>query len=64
MKAILSWWSNEGALTTLRSLDDRMLADMGLTRVDLKARVAGEKPAATPVSAGREACAGCCEAAT
>ena len=41
---IRQWWDAEGALVGLQGQSDRMLADMGLKRDSLRARVAGEAP--------------------
>lgn len=41
-KRIKAWWAAEGALVQLQGVSDRMLADMGLEREDLRARVKGE----------------------
>ncbi len=52
------WWATEGALVQLRRLDDRLLADMGLTRDDLQDRVHGraDSNAATPITVGASVC--------
>lgn len=39
---IKQWWAAEGALAGLQGVSDRMLADMGLEREDLRARVMGQ----------------------
>ena len=39
-----SWWALEREIARLRALDDRLLADMGLTRETLRARLHGETP--------------------
>lgn len=39
---IKDWCLAEGALVQLQGVSDRMLADMGLERDDLRARVLGE----------------------
>lgn len=41
-KRIKVWWQAEGDLAQLQGVSDRMLADMGLERVALRARVMGE----------------------
>jgi uncharacterized protein YjiS (DUF1127 family) len=41
-KRIKAWWAAEGALVQLQGVSDRMLADMGLEREDLRARVLDE----------------------
>ena len=41
-KRIKAWWAAEGAMVQLQGVSDRMLADMGLGREDLRARVMGE----------------------
>jgi Domain of unknown function (DUF1127) len=38
-KRLQTWWKATGDLVQLRGLDDRLLADMGLAREDLAARV-------------------------
>lgn len=41
LKWLKSWWEMESTLTGLQRLDDRLLADMGLERGSLRARVQG-----------------------
>lgn len=41
-KRIKAWWAAEGAMVQLQGVSDRMLADMGLERENLRARVTGE----------------------
>lgn len=48
---IRQWWDAEGALVGLQGQSDRMLADMGLRRDSLRARVVGDGPAAPASSA-------------
>lgn len=40
-KRIKDWWAAEGAMVGLQGMSDRMLADMGLERADLRDRVMG-----------------------
>lgn len=40
-KEIARWWANQATVDLLRGFDDRMLQDMGLTREDIRDRVAG-----------------------
>lgn len=47
---IKTWWAAEGALVGLQGASDRMLADMGLDREDLRKRVM-----ASPARPGPEA---------
>jgi hypothetical protein len=47
LKWIKSWWDMEGTLTGLQRLDDRLLADMGLERESLRARVQGSDRVST-----------------
>lgn len=39
---IKQWWKAEGALVGLQGASDRMLADMGLERGELRERVMGQ----------------------
>ena len=39
---IKHWWDAQGELAKLHGISDRMLADLGLERDDLRARVMGE----------------------
>lgn len=39
---IKRWWDAEGAMVGLQGMSDRMLADMGLEREGLRARVIGD----------------------
>ena len=41
---IKQWWAAEGALVGLQGVSDRMLADMGLQREDLRERVLAPGP--------------------
>lgn len=54
-KRIKAWWAAEGALMQLQGVSDRMLADMGLKREDLRARVLGET---AQVTAPERSCCG------
>lgn len=52
-KRIKAWWAAQGALAQLQGVSDRLLADMGLDREDLRARVMGETaPAKAPERLG------------
>jgi phosphoketolase len=42
LNRIKQWWRAEGALVGLQGMSDRMLADMGLDREDLRQRVLGQ----------------------
>jgi uncharacterized protein YjiS (DUF1127 family) len=55
------WWADEGAMVQLQGLDDRLLADMGLERDGLRARVVGEAEVEVQAQAVRGAvvCEGC-----
>ncbi len=48
---IKEWWAAEGALVGLQGASDRMLADMGLEREDLRDRVMGVPTAPMPTHA-------------
>ena len=57
-----SWWALEREIARLRALDDRLLADMGLTRETLRARLHGApqqtkdgRPDCPPLTARRTA---------
>lgn len=50
---IKHWWQAEGDLAQLQGVSDRLLADMGLERDGLRARVLG----AAPVSETAAPCA-------
>lgn len=54
---IKHWWRAEGALVRLQGASDRMLADMGLNRADLRARVVGQT--AQAVAPARPDCGTC-----
>ncbi len=41
LEQLSKWWSDLGAEAELRWLDDRMLADMGIEREEIRARVRG-----------------------
>lgn len=51
-KRIKQRWAAEGALVGLQSMSDRMLADMGLDREDLRARVLGQSAPETEAATG------------
>lgn len=55
------WWATEGAMVRLTGLDDRLLADMGLEREALRARVTGEAEVKVRATGARGAvvCEGC-----
>jgi uncharacterized protein YjiS (DUF1127 family) len=41
-RRIVEWQRTRRAITRLRLFDDRLLADMGIKREDIAARVAGD----------------------
>jgi hypothetical protein len=41
---IKHWWEAQGDLAKLQGVSDRMLADMGLQRDELRDRVLGQDP--------------------
>jgi uncharacterized protein YjiS (DUF1127 family) len=45
-KRVKNWWVTWGAMVQLQGLDQRLMADMGLQREGLRARVAGRTPQA------------------
>jgi Domain of unknown function (DUF1127) len=45
---ITHWWKAQGELAKLQGVSDRMLADMGLEREDLRARVLARTTDAGP----------------
>jgi uncharacterized protein YjiS (DUF1127 family) len=44
LKRLAMWWTTQRDIQTLEGLDDRMLADMGLSREAIRRRVRGDKP--------------------
>ena len=44
LKRLAIWWRTQRDLQTLEGLDDRMLADMGLSRENIRRRVRGDQP--------------------
>jgi Domain of unknown function (DUF1127) len=44
-KRIRAWWAAERAIEEVMSLDDRLLADIGLDRAGLRERVRGVEDA-------------------
>ena len=58
---IKQWWKAEGDWAQLRGLDDLLLADMGLDRDGLRARVMGEaeRPGVVSAPLGAAVCEGC-----
>ena len=44
LKRLAIWWRSKRDIQTLEGLDDRMLADMGLSRENIRVRVRGDIP--------------------
>ena len=46
-KQLKLWWQAQGDLAQMQGLSDRLLADMGLEREELRQRVLGREPKPT-----------------
>jgi hypothetical protein len=59
-KRVKTWWEAWGAMVQLQGLDKRLMADMGLEREGLRARVMGKTAANDPEQVGDDGavCAG------